>query len=317
MKQGLRFRVPFFLFLATSLVAYAGEAFAGTAPNENTSFREKEKVELKTASVSRKDAHAQKTAKKVATTEVGEKAHGTRHRQPMKYEEYVRLVAGKGYGVHKTGRAKSRKVRQVVRSQQGEKGAEVAKVMEQPARTAVRVVLRGEKPTIDQVREVLGSTRDLSGCIMRGLNLAGLDMRGVKLDEADLYKANLAGANLDGASLRGASLEMANLRGASLRGAKLPGAGLFKSNLQDADLAGADLQGAYAVSANLKGAVLSSANLRGGLFTNARLDATDVRQESGGTPAPEHESGEAHAVSDTTRAAYYSSGVELTHPVTF
>ena len=49
----------------------------------------------------------------------------------------------------------------------------------------------GWQPGPDEVREILRSTRDLSGSNLRGMNLAGLDLRNASLANADLYLANL------------------------------------------------------------------------------------------------------------------------------
>ncbi|ABB33751.1 putative low-complexity protein-like protein [Geobacter metallireducens RCH3] len=214
--------------------------------------------------------------KKTESTEV---AASSPAKPALAYAEYVRLVsrrgvAGRGHAKKKPAKA-AKVTRTAKKADQKVVSAKAEPTPVVPVRTVAPVVAvepkrgGGWRPGPAEVREVLGTTRDLSGANLRGMNLAGLDLRNASLANADLYLANLAGACLDGANLRGTSLEMANLRGASLKGAKLSGAGLFMTNLEGADLERADLTGVYAVGANLRGAALASANLRGGLFTNA------------------------------------------------
>lgn len=207
----------------------------------------------------------------------------------LPYAEYVRLVSRRGVVGHGHARKKTAKTPQAARTAKKEStGKSSEKVVAAPvvmapvAASAVAVEPKragGWRPDLAEVHRTLGTTRDLSGANLRGMNLAGLDLRDATLANADLYLANLAGARLDGANMRGASLEMANLRGASLKGAKLAGAGLFMTNLEGADLERADLTAVYAVGANLRGAVLASANLRGGLFTRAVMEPGDQRGE--------------------------------------
>ncbi|RNC66307.1 MAG: pentapeptide repeat-containing protein [Desulfuromonadales bacterium] len=208
---------------------------------------------------------------------VEDKTVEVRMKPALKYEEYVRLVSRQGVAGPRRGTGRSVKAATKARDT---KPAQVrapetpAVVAAAPApRPMIQVRSGGWRPSIDEVRDVLRSSRDLSGANLRGMNFAGFDLRGAVLQNADLYLANLEGALLDGANLRGASLEMASLRGARLRGAKLDGAGLFKANLDGADLEGADLTGVYAVGASLRGTILASATLRGSVFTNAVIDS--------------------------------------------
>lgn len=115
---------------------------------------------------------------------------------------------------------------------------------------------------------------DLSGTLLRCLDLSGADLRDASLLEADLCGANLDGANLDGADLRLARLRGVSLRGASLRGALLRGARLLSADLRGADLSAADL-----AFADLRGADLGAATL-----VRAVIDQTLVAGTSwGGT----------------------------------
>jgi hypothetical protein len=187
-------------------------------------------------------------------------------KQPIAYAAYLRLVTRAGVPGHGGGKGRKAAQKPAALTRAGEP-APLAAVA--PAAVAPRQRGGDWKPGIAEVRELLGSSRDLAGANLRGMNLAGLDLRGAVLAGADLYMANLDGALLHGANLRGASLEMATMRGASLKGAKLAGAGLFKANLESANLQGADLTGVYAVCVNMKGAQIAGATLRGGSFTRA------------------------------------------------
>lgn len=201
-------------------------------------------------------------------------------KRPLDYEEYVRLISPRTGAPRKVARKEPRKEPRKAKEEvaAAEKPAAVQHPVVTAAAPAPRLVVTpvpardGWRPSPEQVQEILRSTRNLAGAILRGAALAGLDLRGVTLAGADLFGANLADSILDGANLRGASLEMVNLRGASLRGANLSGAGLFKTNLEGADLQGANLSGVYAVCANLRGASLSGVTTLGGHFAQATFD---------------------------------------------
>jgi uncharacterized protein YjbI with pentapeptide repeats len=68
--------------------------------------------------------------------------------------------------------------------------------------------------------------KDLSGYILRDLNLSEADLQGSNLQGADLCNTRLRAANLRGADLQKADLCQANLRRADLRKSKLQGANL-------------------------------------------------------------------------------------------
>ncbi|WP_298273148.1 pentapeptide repeat-containing protein [Geobacter sp.] len=201
-------------------------------------------------------------------------------KEPLGYAEYVRLVSRRRGARHHRAKRATAKAPRVVKAPAKTAKAPVATAVSSvqtvallPAVPLPRPREREWRPSPEEVREILRTSRNLRGAVLRGANFAGLDLRGAVLVNADLFGANLDGALADGANLRGASLEMASLRGASLRGAKLEGAGLFKADLEGADLAGADLTGVYAVCANLRGVVLATATLRGGVFTKAVVGA--------------------------------------------
>lgn len=199
-------------------------------------------------------------------------------KRPLGYEEYVRLISPRTgvprKAARKEPRKESRKPKVEVAAAEKPAAAQQPVAAAPAPRRAVTPASGrdGWRPSPEQVHEILRTSRNLAGAILRGAVLAGFDLRGVTLAGADLFGANLAGANLDGANLRGASLEMVNLRGASLRGANLAGAGLFKTDLEGADLQGANLSGVYAVCANLRGASLAGVTTVGGHFAQAAFD---------------------------------------------
>ena len=77
---------------------------------------------------------------------------------------------------------------------------------------------------------------DLSGAVLKDMNLQAANLEGANLQKADLERANLQTTNLQGANLRGADLGKANIAAANLRGANLFDADLEKANLQAANL---------------------------------------------------------------------------------
>lgn len=83
--------------------------------------------------------------------------------------------------------------------------------------------------TINQVQEILNTTRDLSGRNLGGLHLIGINLskcnlKGADLSHANLERADLGGSDLERADLAGANLKMANLRLCGMIGANLAGA---------------------------------------------------------------------------------------------
>jgi hypothetical protein len=103
------------------------------------------------------------------------------------------------------------------------------------------------------------NVKDLSRCILRGLDLRDADLRNTILSDADLTDANLQGTRLDGNVLLGTVLRGAYLRKCSLRAA----------NLTAADLTGATLRDANLQSAKILGATLKDATLFGTNFQDA------------------------------------------------
>ena len=86
---------------------------------------------------------------------------------------------------------------------------------------------KAENP--EHMRQLL-STRNCPGC----------DLSGAILRELDLREANLQGANLSGATLQRAQLMRANLESADLSGAVLMAVDLTGANLQRANLSNAE-----------------------------------------------------------------------------
>jgi Pentapeptide repeats (8 copies) len=86
--------------------------------------------------------------------------------------------------------------------------------------------LLGERLTVNQVMEILNTSRNLSGKNLSGLNLIGINlakcnMKGVDLSHANLERADLGESNLERADLTGANLKMSNLRQSGMTAAKL------------------------------------------------------------------------------------------------
>lgn len=99
---------------------------------------------------------------------------------------------------------------------------------------AAAVATPGEKLTVNQVLDVLKTTRNLSG-----KNLSGLQLVGVNLGRSNLKGVDLSHANLERADLEEANLERADLTGANLRMATLRLSGMTATNLEGAILDGA------------------------------------------------------------------------------
>jgi hypothetical protein len=108
-------------------------------------------------------------------------------------------------------------------------------------------------------------TPDLSGAILRELNLF----------EARLSMVCLRGADLSHADLSSSFLQMANLEGAILAGADLSGAKLRRANLGSADLSLTDLLGADLSQAKLVQANFAQATV--GLTSFADVDLSEVK----------------------------------------
>lgn len=112
------------------------------------------------------------------------------------------------------------------------KGRKKGSARREPAAEAV--YSPGEKLTVNQVLDVIKTTRNLSG-----KNLSGLQLVGVNLGRCNLKGADLSHANLERADLEESNLERADLSGANLRMATLRLSGMTGANLERAILDGA------------------------------------------------------------------------------
>ena len=145
--------------------------------------------------------------------------------------------------------------------------------------------------TLEQVRQVLQTSRKLECKNLRKLDLSNLIMSNTCLYRSNLYGAKLSGVDfkesilndaclllvdLRKADLRGANLENADLKGSDLREADLRGANLKKTDLLRADLREADLRGANLENADLRGSDLREADLRWTTLIEADLIAADL-----------------------------------------
>lgn len=84
----------------------------------------------------------------------------------------------------------------------------------------------GGKLTVNQVMDILKTTRDLSGKNLSGIQLVGINLgkcnlKGVDLSHANLERADLGESDLERADLTGANLKMSNLRLSGMTGANL------------------------------------------------------------------------------------------------
>jgi uncharacterized protein YjbI with pentapeptide repeats len=154
--------------------------------------------------------------------------------------------------------------------------------------------------TMEQVRFILATTRNLAGRNLSGLDLSGLSLAGVDLRSANLSGARLRGvvaerARLSGAILVQAILVEADLRNADLAEADLTRADLTRAKLQksllrnarldeavlrEADLSEVTLNGASLVRANLEKALLTGGSLMNANLGQARLAHAELTNAS-------------------------------------
>jgi hypothetical protein len=97
---------------------------------------------------------------------------------------------------------------------------------------------QGERLTINQVMELLKSSRNFSGKNLSGLRLVGFDLtkcnlKGADLSNVNLERADLEEANLELADLSGANMKMTDLRVTGLKGTRLERAILDGAIWQD------------------------------------------------------------------------------------
>lgn len=109
-----------------------------------------------------------------------------------------------------------------------------------------------EQEDLDRFRK----TGNCEGCILDKADLSGEMMRDVNLRKAFLREANLSGANLEKADLSGAVIWNSDL--GSVR--------FYEANLSGADLNGADLTNAHLGQADLRGTYFSNTDMTGVIF---------------------------------------------------
>lgn len=124
--------------------------------------------------------------------------------------------------------------------------------------------------------------RDLSGLVLRDIDLAGADLRGCRMIGTDCTRADLREARLDHAVLQGARFDGARMAGASLAGAaitdcrfdhaELAEAGFGRARFRDLiDFAEADLENADFRASTLSGLMMfEGSRMAGAVFAGLR-----------------------------------------------
>jgi uncharacterized protein YjbI with pentapeptide repeats len=147
-----------------------------------------------------------------------------------------------------------------------------------PEGVALRVEVNALS-TRDVTRAVFKTGRDnasldLSGRILRDLDLSGLDLRKAHLKGADLFGSDLTSANLSGVDLSGGNLNRTVVIKADFSGANLTNASFMRPSVStslDYDIsetpkfAGADMRG-MRMTSKMIGADFRGANLTGALM---------------------------------------------------
>ncbi len=120
--------------------------------------------------------------------------------------------------------------------------------------------------------------RDLSGLVLRDMDLAGADLRGCRMNGTDFRRADLRDARLDQANIAGSRFDGARMTGASLEGATITGTSFRYANLTGCTIGGATITDTYFEHAEMTGTSFRGtqfADLVG--FDHAVLDAADFR----------------------------------------
>ncbi|WP_431112307.1 DUF2169 family type VI secretion system accessory protein [Variovorax paradoxus] len=131
-----------------------------------------------------------------------------------------------------------------------------------------------------RVREIMDTTRDLSGMDLTGADLSGFDLRGATLRRTLLESANLTGARLDGADATEAVLVRADLTRASLAGCVLHRANLSLARCEHTSCMNAQLHEATIEKTrfdhcDFSGAHLEHLNLFGMHFEACQFDGAN------------------------------------------
>jgi uncharacterized protein YjbI with pentapeptide repeats len=128
--------------------------------------------------------------------------------------------------------------------------------------------------TEELLKRYAAGERNFCGVDLSGQLLRGVDLSGANLLEAKLHNTHLEQANLTGVNLSRADLHHVSLTGAILTGANLTESSLHQVNLQDANLRGADLSGASLRQIRLVGADLGGAILPdGSILLTSKLES--------------------------------------------
>ena len=132
-------------------------------------------------------------------------------------------------------------------------------------------VRSGGKRNIE-AEEALLFESDLSGLILKKVNLARAEVQYANLINTSLQDSTLTGSQLQGANLNGAVLSGARLVRANLQDCQMIRAKLIKANLSGADFEGAKLR-----YADLRGAKCTGTNFSFADMTYANLDGADLK----------------------------------------
>ncbi|MBT5859608.1 MAG: pentapeptide repeat-containing protein [Alphaproteobacteria bacterium] len=117
---------------------------------------------------------------------------------------------------------------------------------------------------------------NLSGAVLKRLNLSGANLAGAILIDTNFHDATLVEANFAGANLTGANLNRADVRKSNFHGANLSEAMGFQSHFEGADLSDAILDEIRFERASMIGANLTGAHMVSVDLFQARLTAADL-----------------------------------------
>ena len=115
--------------------------------------------------------------------------------------------------------------------------------------------------TRDEVVAILEQATETSPADFTKHRLSGLDLSGLNFKRADMRWARLNNSDLSGSIMRGVNLDLAWMVGANLENVDMTDARLFSAQIQRANLKGAILDGAR-VAANFKQSDLRGASFR-------------------------------------------------------
>ena len=119
---------------------------------------------------------------------------------------------------------------------------------------------------------------DLSGLVLRSINLTRTDLSGANLQDSDLSGAVLDLAILNNAKLAGTDLSEASLKGADLSGLDLRRTKLCQTICTQADMNGVNLSHVSLFKINFSSAKLHRANLEGARLTGSNLSFANLNE---------------------------------------